>query len=730
MSSREQRHQYPGRSGAGWRPPYHREEQQNHGRWHQVGGSHSGANRARHDGPRWERGRGRTDRPTADYHRPSYHTHTRGRSRERFSNRPHTRTQTRNTSESPIRQALDTQTRAAAKHHFKLLQAVHHLETVETALETGQFPPGMTRQVIRLTQFIKPSSPTETTQEKVKQNTEYWMETNMTILQQHYTQTITELTDIRGNQLAFRVATNWAKRRFGTRLDPDTITKTHNLLFSVVPTPASDISSSSSSQGEEKHSSSNPSNSPSNSPNCSLSQPVDALSLSNRLQVRDEERGVPSGDQEFPALPAGGRPQPESATHNKDRTKHVKEKSKSKHTPNPERQKVSLHDQNLNNKSKADWPRGAPSGEDGNPGPHPDREGGNYTNRRRRLSSSVPPCRVHGSSSPPRPSATSTPIIHSNGLSLPTSPIRQRFRGTSEEGIPGTRGRPGKEIPLLLTLQGKQNHNVQSSSIGDRLTSLAQPEQSGGSSNPVRSSRSKGVSDNIGGRKMMNNQGLRVKMTNPVRNSDPPTLSRDPTRTEVLPGGEESPAGAQSNIRELDPTYHPARNRKLEDWTFSSNKDILILGDSNINRIPRFNHPHVQADSYPGARFYHFTQIMDKTIVHPHTKMLILSVGINNRDQDPKNTSVKQLRALLKRARSAFPNAEIKIPIINFSSRLPQDQQNNLREINTFISGQAHLKPLPQDQFKTVADDIHWTPETAGRIFSSWCKQLNVDLNY
>lgn len=124
----------------------------------------------------------------------------------------------------------------------------------------------------------------------------------------------------------------------------------------------------------------------------------------------------------------------------------------------------------------------------------------------------------------------------------------------------------------------------------------------------------------------------------------------------------------------------------------NTNKPVLILGESNINKIPQFHHtnPGWQAD---------FQQNMDKTPTHPDTKLLILSVGTNNRDQDPNKTSIKQLRALCRRAGSTFPNAEIRILIINYSTHLIGEQQHNLTTINNYIrSHLSHLPPLPPVQ--------------------------------
>ena len=52
---------------------------------------------------------------------------------------------------------------------------------------------------------------------------------------------------------------------------------------------------------------------------------------------------------------------------------------------------------------------------------------------------------------------------------------------------------------------------------------------------------------------------------------------------------------------------HPTR--KVTDWFFKGTKPVLILDDSNINRIPSHSNPNIQLDSYPGAKFYHLIEI-------------------------------------------------------------------------------------------------------------------------
>ncbi|XP_022623071.1 extensin-like, partial [Seriola dumerili] len=124
------------------------------------------------------------------------------------------------------------------------------------------------------------------------------------------------------------------------------------------------------------------------------------------------------------------------------------------------------------------------------------------------------------------------------------------------------------------------------------------------------------------------------------------------------------------------PTYHIARpSRKIQDWFFRPRKPVLVLGDSNVNRIPPHNHPQVQLDSYPGANTYHFLKVCEKSIPNPDVKIVVFSIGINNRDQDPRQTTTKQFKTLFRQARLTFPNADIYYPIMNFSSQLTPTQK-------------------------------------------------------
>lgn len=132
------------------------------------------------------------------------------------------------------------------------------------------------------------------------------------------------------------------------------------------------------------------------------------------------------------------------------------------------------------------------------------------------------------------------------------------------------------------------------------------------------------------------------------------------------------------------PTYHTYSKHKLSDWTFSPNKPVIIIGDSNLNRIPPHMFSNIQIDSYPGMTTYHLWKLLEKTSPAPLVQKLVISIGINNKDLDPKNTTNKQLLTIHRLAKKIFPNATIHFALLNFSPYLTPIQIHNLTEINLF----------------------------------------------
>ncbi|KAI4790234.1 hypothetical protein KUCAC02_034755 [Chaenocephalus aceratus] len=95
--------------------------------------------------------------------------------------------------------------------------------------------------------------------------------------------------------------------------------------------------------------------------------------------------------------------------------------------------------------------------------------------------------------------------------------------------------------------------------------------------------------------------------------------------------------------------------KKAQDWSLAGSKPIRILGDSNINHIPPHTNPTLQLDCYPGAKVYHFMELFKRTPPIPTAKIVIISIGINNKDDDPDRTTTKQLNRSFSTAPTRSP---------------------------------------------------------------------------
>lgn len=75
----------------------------------------------------------------------------------------------------------------------------------------------------------------------------------------------------------------------------------------------------------------------------------------------------------------------------------------------------------------------------------------------------------------------------------------------------------------------------------------------------------------------------------------------------------------------------------------------------------------MQVDSFPGANFLHILKILQNQQPHPHVlaAIVVLSVGLNNRAQHPKETAIKQLQGLWRMAHEIYKNAMVYSPLFS-----------------------------------------------------------------
>ncbi|KAF3850416.1 hypothetical protein F7725_012188 [Dissostichus mawsoni] len=159
----------------------------------------------------------------------------------------------------------------------------------------------------------------------------------------------------------------------------------------------------------------------------------------------------------------------------------------------------------------------------------------------------------------------------------------------------------------------------------------------------------------------------------------------------------------------LQSTQQPAEGARA---VWSLLKRTLIIGDSNLPHPP-FTDPHLQLDSFPGAKFHHITPIFNKLRPCHNTSQVIISVGLNNGLSDTAPSS--SLKQLQEQSTLCFPNATIYIPIINFSYSLNIHQQTALTTLNNTIASKYNFIPEINPLFFQVTShyNIHWTMQTA-----------------
>ena len=187
-----------------------------------------------------------------------------------------------------------------------------------------------------------------------------------------------------------------------------------------------------------------------------------------------------------------------------------------------------------------------------------------------------------------------------------------------------------------------------------------------------------------------------------------------------------TPPGTQCISQGDVPNRHINTSRKMMDWKLNVRKKWLIIGDSNLSRIPPFKNPDLQIESYPGATFRHMEAVINKNTPSTDVEHVILSLGINGRTQNAKDTAIKQMQAALRAAKDKFPMAQIWVPEVNFSGRLPTKEQTQLTILNNHISTNLkHIPALSRSEFHTEGDHVHWTADTAKSMLNHWLNFLN-----
>ena len=179
-----------------------------------------------------------------------------------------------------------------------------------------------------------------------------------------------------------------------------------------------------------------------------------------------------------------------------------------------------------------------------------------------------------------------------------------------------------------------------------------------------------------------------------------------------------------------DPTTGPTRHintgKKMSDWSLTLNKKYVIIGDSNVSRLPTYNCPDLQVDSFPGAKLQHAANLIEKATIEVEPEKIILSFGFNNRQQRYRIAAITELQKACRAVTKRLPNTEVFFPLINFARTLPLYEQMMIEHLNNHIKKiTGHIPPLPIEQFIVENDGIHWKALTAKAMLQHWKTHLN-----
>ena len=266
-----------------------------------------------------------------------------------------------------------------------------------------------------------------------------------------------------------------------------------------------------------------------------------------------------------------------------------------------------------------------------------------------------------------------------------------------------------------------------------------------------------GKGQNQYGKKLMR---FRTEITSPrqprVRNTTPsPAKSTPPSSPATTQTGESPPhtATAQTGgspphtpTQQIQNPEQPSQKFKLsaikihtrgisaKNWPPPKpSKTTLVIGDSNMAHINSTPTADVEIYSYPGAVFNNLLEMFKTTPPSEIPLNVILSLGINMR-RHAESTIHDQFRRLINRVSKIYPNAQIFVPLVNYSNQLTTKEKDTLDYLNNHIKtymgknhkGKQLLDKIPAKDFQTKDDKIHWTLNTGNQIFEHWMSHLNL----
>jgi len=141
-----------------------------------------------------------------------------------------------------------------------------------------------------------------------------------------------------------------------------------------------------------------------------------------------------------------------------------------------------------------------------------------------------------------------------------------------------------------------------------------------------------------------------------------------------------------------------------------------------MGRLPLIQDPEVQVDCFPGARVANAVYMLKhRTPVSPRVRLVIMHFGLNDRATRDCTMVGREIRELHTIACATFPEAMVRMAMLNVPPHLESREWRNAIYINGVIQGTPHrIPPLRDANLLRTTDGIHWTPTTAREIWSFW----------
>ena len=212
----------------------------------------------------------------------------------------------------------------------------------------------------------------------------------------------------------------------------------------------------------------------------------------------------------------------------------------------------------------------------------------------------------------------------------------------------------------------------------------------------------------------------------------PPTKQGKPSSPANL--ARKSPVAQRFSPKRAFTPYRAESERgQKKKWSLPPiNYKTVIIGDSNLSNITKARDHAMHVCSFPGARFSNLTGMLKTLTPYKCVKELVLSIGINERENNIPTTSIPQLKKLIAETKRVFPNAKIHMASLQWNpSRISSKEIKALGELNEHMAKLEDINVLPKlstDLFKINHQDrygIHWTKECANAMLESWSSHLN-----